>query len=58
MWLHMRRTPIYTTINIEAVNKSNVYYIEDSPFGDGPVPHIQGVPIYLAEGLVSTEDSI
>lgn len=49
---------IYTQINIEAVNKANVYYIADSPFGDGPVPHIQGVPIYLAEGLVSTEDSI
>lgn len=49
---------IYTQINIEAVGKANVYYIADSPYGDGRVPHIQGVPIYLAEGIVSTEDAI
>ena len=49
---------LYTQLNITAVNKSNVYYLADSPFGDGPVPHIMGVPIYLCEGLVSTEDAI
>lgn len=48
----------YTTINIEASGKANVYYMADSPFMDGPVPHIMGIPIYLAEGLGIVEDAI
>ena len=55
--IYVNRT-LYTHINIEASTKNNVYYMADSPFMDGAVPHIMGIPVYLAEGILNTEDGI
>ena len=49
---------ILSQIEIQIKNKSNVFMYTQNPFGDGQVPSILGVPLYVCENIKNTEDAI
>lgn len=51
-------TDIYSQILIAIKDKSNVFHSVKDPFGDGEVPALMGIPIYVDEMILQTEDAI
>ena len=49
---------VYAQILIAAKDKGNVWYMESSPWGDGEVPTIAGIPVYIDEMISEAETVI
>jgi hypothetical protein len=49
---------VHSQILISIKDKSNVFHSMKDPYGDGDVPALLGVPIYVDEMIVNTETAI
>lgn len=49
---------IMSQIEIAIKDKSNVFMYTSNPFGDGVVPSLLGMPLYVCESIKNTEDAV